>query len=564
MILDRREFLQSGAAACGQGAPRPVPAKLVVLTFDDAVKSHLTVVAPLLQRYGFNATFFVTHAWMKDRENFLTWEEIAELHRMGFEIGNHSWNHPNFAVPKTVARMEAELYLVEHMLERTSAKIPRPVSFAYTGNGFGPEAFARLAALGYRFARRGMQPEVPYGQMRVGAAFNPRKHHPLLIPTTGDAYPNWTEEHFQSVVAQAQPGQIAVLQFHGVPDIAHSWVHTPPERFGRYLAYLHDHGFRAIALKDVEPYCDLANPPQDPMRNVRHPQPKDGRLLLPVEVEASRREPRFWLTNMLVDHRYAPAEAARVMSWTEAEVQRQAKELGVGVTRPSKGKLRILPYPGGREPRLGFFANKDPHRGVKASVFPPWDPASYFLADLPEAIFTGAELLYLAHTHIPTMWDEQGVVLDNVDWTRGPAGELTSERVLPNRVAFGAGLRVEEDEVRMELWLRNGTAAPLTGLRTQVCIMLKGARDFRAQTRDNKVFRCLGAAAHDARRRRWVVTAWERCGRAWGQPLVPCLHADPVLPDCPPGQTVRVRGALWFHAGGDVEPALRRAAERFG
>ena len=38
---------------------RPVPDRLVVLTFDDGAKSQLTVAAPLLQRYGFGPTFYI-------------------------------------------------------------------------------------------------------------------------------------------------------------------------------------------------------------------------------------------------------------------------------------------------------------------------------------------------------------------------------------------------------------------------------------------------------------------------------------------------------------------------
>jgi peptidoglycan/xylan/chitin deacetylase (PgdA/CDA1 family) len=49
------------------GAPGKAGAKVVVLTFDDAVKSHRTFVAPLLKELGFGATFFVTHRWMADR-----------------------------------------------------------------------------------------------------------------------------------------------------------------------------------------------------------------------------------------------------------------------------------------------------------------------------------------------------------------------------------------------------------------------------------------------------------------------------------------------------------------
>ena len=109
-------------------APQPVPDKLVVLTFDDAVKSHRTFVAPLLKELGFGATFFVTQRWMQDRTNFMTWEEIGEIHQMGFEIGNHSWTHADFSSPKNAARLTGELYLVDRALDQTKAKVPRPLT----------------------------------------------------------------------------------------------------------------------------------------------------------------------------------------------------------------------------------------------------------------------------------------------------------------------------------------------------------------------------------------------------------------------------------------------------
>src|SRR5262245_41323596 len=113
------------------GAPsQSVPDKLVVLTFDDAVKSHRTFVAPLLKELGFGATFFVTHRWMDDRTNFMSWSDIAEIHQMGFEIGNHSWTHPDFSTPKNAARLAGELALVDRELDGTKPKVPRPISFA--------------------------------------------------------------------------------------------------------------------------------------------------------------------------------------------------------------------------------------------------------------------------------------------------------------------------------------------------------------------------------------------------------------------------------------------------
>src|SRR5438874_10136720 len=113
----------TGLTTTASAAQKPQE-KLVVLTFDDAVKTQRTLVAPLLKELGFGATFFVTHRWMvDDPKNYLTWPEIAEIHQMGFEIGNHSWTHPAFVFPRDAARLAAELALVEHELRKVG--VPR-------------------------------------------------------------------------------------------------------------------------------------------------------------------------------------------------------------------------------------------------------------------------------------------------------------------------------------------------------------------------------------------------------------------------------------------------------
>ena len=50
-----------------------------MLTFDDASKSHLHVARPLLKKYKFGATFFVTEGFdfPTNKKDYMTWEEIA-------------------------------------------------------------------------------------------------------------------------------------------------------------------------------------------------------------------------------------------------------------------------------------------------------------------------------------------------------------------------------------------------------------------------------------------------------------------------------------------------------
>ena len=120
-----------------------------------------------------------------------------------------------------------------------------------------------LEEFGFRFARRGGAPEYPYEEGN-GVAYEPGRDHPLLLPSAGDARPTWTLENFKRATSQARNGRIAILQFHGAPDVEHPWVHTPRERFEEYMKFLHDEGFKAIAVRDLATYVDWRQKPDDP------------------------------------------------------------------------------------------------------------------------------------------------------------------------------------------------------------------------------------------------------------------------------------------------------------
>jgi hypothetical protein len=274
---------------------------------------------------------------------------------------------------------------------------------------------------------------------------------------------------------------------------------------------------------------------------------------------------KFWLENMLVHHRYTPDEATAVLGLDAATVTREAARLGVAgqpaPPRPPGAPSRVLPYPGGRHPRIGFLEGAvRPQRETKISVFTPWDDASYVVVDVPEAIWSNLGLTYLAHTHVPTIWSKANVVLPRQEWVRGPQGVLEARRVLPNGIAFDARVAPGPDAVRMSLRLTNGTNATLSDLRVQQCVMLKGARGFTRQTNENKVFRSPYVACASDDGKRWVITAWSPCHRVWGNAPCPCLHSDPKFPDCPSGETREVRGWLSFYEGDDLDGELKRIA----
>lgn len=229
-------------------ALEPAAERVVVLTFDDSVASQATFVAPLLEKYGFGATFFITEGFefTEDKEHYMTWKQIATLDASGFEIGNHTRRHE--AVTKqTPEQLGADVEWIEQQCAKHG--IPRPISFCYPGYATSQAAVEVLRGRGYRFARAG------------GAkAFDPAVDEPLLLPQAFDGKPESTLEQFKAAVAKAGNGKIAVMTFHGVPDIKHPWVSTDPAKFESYMAHLKQDGCRVVALRDVVRYLKPKQP----------------------------------------------------------------------------------------------------------------------------------------------------------------------------------------------------------------------------------------------------------------------------------------------------------------
>jgi len=132
----------------------PLPKKAVVITIDDGYKSAKTIAAPLLQKYGFPATFFIYTDFIGGGRNALTWNELKELKAAGFEVEGHSKTHNNLAVPpanesptERAARLDAEILGTKKLMEqRIGAEVRY---YAYPYGGFDPEVVTKVKAAGY-------------------------------------------------------------------------------------------------------------------------------------------------------------------------------------------------------------------------------------------------------------------------------------------------------------------------------------------------------------------------------------------------------------------------------
>jgi peptidoglycan/xylan/chitin deacetylase (PgdA/CDA1 family) len=68
------------------------PPKPVALTFDDGYEDAFSAALPVLQRYGFTATFYIISG-MVGQAGYMSWAQVAALRDAGMEIGAHTVNH---------------------------------------------------------------------------------------------------------------------------------------------------------------------------------------------------------------------------------------------------------------------------------------------------------------------------------------------------------------------------------------------------------------------------------------------------------------------------------------
>ena len=83
------------------------------------------------------------------------------------------------------------------------------------------------------------------------------------------------------------------------------------------------------------------------------------RLLAQARPPRSEEDLRSWLTNMTAHHRFTPTEVASATGLQVAEIDKALKRWGIVAGGVPKAKpdapLLVIPYPGGRHPRIGFL-----------------------------------------------------------------------------------------------------------------------------------------------------------------------------------------------------------------
>ena len=133
----------------------PLPARPVILTFDDGTPDWTRTVLPLLRRHGMVAEFYLTLDAI--RNHSITWPEVRALASAGNGIGAHDVHHVQLAnlgrgrPDASTTTMRAEVTDIRAVIE-AHVGVP-PDSMAYVGGGFNDTLMNLVRQAGYSSAR---------------------------------------------------------------------------------------------------------------------------------------------------------------------------------------------------------------------------------------------------------------------------------------------------------------------------------------------------------------------------------------------------------------------------
>lgn len=135
---------------------KDIPAKSVLITFDDGRASVLQTAKPMLDKLGFTATVFLITGSVGAKGS-LSWSDVKALTDAGYEIGSHTVTHLNLTrVPAGYSLAEQQQKARREIEDSATAITQKtgkpPVALAYPFGNYDNFDMRACREAGYRLA----------------------------------------------------------------------------------------------------------------------------------------------------------------------------------------------------------------------------------------------------------------------------------------------------------------------------------------------------------------------------------------------------------------------------
>ncbi|MEI7025949.1 polysaccharide deacetylase family protein [Paenibacillus sp. y28] len=124
------------------------PAKPVLLTFDDGYTDNYETAMPLIRKYDFHATLFMTPGWV-DKPGYLSWEQVKEMQKAGWDVMPHGMSHPK--LNQLNAERQAQEIIEARKLIEAQLGVTADI-FCYPYGLYNKQTLAILKEQGFRYA----------------------------------------------------------------------------------------------------------------------------------------------------------------------------------------------------------------------------------------------------------------------------------------------------------------------------------------------------------------------------------------------------------------------------
>jgi peptidoglycan/xylan/chitin deacetylase (PgdA/CDA1 family) len=210
--------------------------RVVCLVFDDGWLNQYTNALPVLDEYGFKATFNIITAYPNKVPEYMSWNQIQTLYNQGHVIGSHTVDHSTL---DTLDATSIEYQLSKSKRDLLEHGINTPLFVYPEGKGADDSNIENLVQQQYCIAR-----SINHAPLDMSLSFNPYSLPAYSIEKST------TLDLFTLYVNQASGSTIVILYYHHVgAGSADTSVTT--EDFAAQMQYLHDNNFTIQTLNQL-------------------------------------------------------------------------------------------------------------------------------------------------------------------------------------------------------------------------------------------------------------------------------------------------------------------------
>jgi peptidoglycan/xylan/chitin deacetylase (PgdA/CDA1 family) len=247
--------------------------KIIILGFDDNRKGDINYAKPILDKYGFKATFFVI--CNKTRDKFsMNWNDIAAMHRDGMDIEAHTMTHPHLD-HLSASALNSEIAGSKQCLVNHGYNV---TSFAYPyDEGADNVTVVNAVAKTYELARSGSEPVMflhcngfkkhpqtdcrtylPDGKLTYANKYAVRslsfdRYEIKDLFNNSTIFSDFVNI-VNSQIKYSNGGTInavPLITFHNVLPLGNKPYSTNVAIFDQLMKYLHDNGFRVFSMNNL-------------------------------------------------------------------------------------------------------------------------------------------------------------------------------------------------------------------------------------------------------------------------------------------------------------------------